>query len=39
MNPDQAAPKQSVLGPYCLQYSLPKKHKQMREQNTNAVTG
>ena len=34
-NPDQTAP----LGPYCLQYSLPKNIKQMREQMTKVVTG
>ena len=36
MGPDQTAPRlllmgQSDLGPYCLQYELPKLHKQMRE--------
>ena len=25
MEPDQTAPKQYALGPYCLQYRLPKK--------------
>ena len=36
MNPDQTAPK-SDLGPYCLQYMLPKNIK-TREQMTKVVT-
>ena len=34
MNPDQAAPLESDLGPYCLRYS-----KEMREKTTILGTG
>ena len=40
MNPDQTAPKeQSDLGPYCLQYRLPKNINRQEEQMTKFVTG
>ena len=41
MNPDQTAPswEQSDLGPYCLQYRLPKNVKPTRELWTKVVIG
>ena len=40
MNPDQMAPEeQSDLGPYCLQYRLPKTISRRNEQTTKVVTG
>ena len=40
MNPYQTSPKeQSDLGPYCLQYRLPKNISRREEQTTKAVTG
>ena len=41
MNPDQTVPKeeQSDLGPYCLQYSLPKNISRCEEQMSKVVTG
>ena len=40
MDPDQTAPKeQSDLGPYCLQYRLPKNISRREEQTTKVVIG
>ena len=40
INPDQTAPKeQSDLGPYCLQYRLPKNISRRLEQKTKVMTG
>ena len=41
MNPDKTAPfvQQSELGPYCLQYRLPKNISRREEQTTKVVTG
>ena len=41
LNPDQTAPfwEQSDLGPYCLQYRLPKSTSRREEQMTIVVTG
>ena len=41
MKPDQTAPpwEQSDLGPYCLQYRLPKNINRQEEQTTKFVTG
>ena len=40
MNPDQTAPKeQSDLGPYCLQYILPKYISRREKEITKFLTG
>ena len=38
MNPDQTAPEQSDLGPYCLQYRLVNNISKLRGQTTKVVT-
>ena len=37
MDPDQPAPEQSDLGPYCLEYRLLKNITKMRGQTTKVV--
>ena len=40
MDPDQTAPwEQSGLGPYCLQYNLPKNIRRREQQMAKVVTG
>ena len=39
MNPYQTAPKQSDMGPYCLQYRLPKNISRQEQQTTKVVNG